>query len=49
MLIKVNKIMNHDSLKFITCGMYAFTDELRAAWQSLCDAFVDDSTVDRYT
>ena len=32
--------MNHDSMKFVTCGMYAFTDELRAAWQSLFDAFL---------
>jgi len=32
--------MNHKSLKFIACGMYAFTDELRAAWQSLFDAFL---------
>lgn len=32
--------MDHGSLKFVTCGMYAFTDELRAAWQSLFDAFL---------
>jgi len=27
-------------MKFITCGMYAFTDELRNAWQALFDEFI---------
>jgi len=39
--------MNHDSLKFVTCGMYAFTDELRAAWQSLFDAFLLNYSPDK--
>ena len=26
--------------KFITCGMYAFTDPLRNAWQALFDEFL---------
>ena len=36
--------MNHEPLKFVTCGMYAFTDELRAAWQSLFEAFLQNYT-----
>ncbi len=28
--------------KFISCGMYAFTDELRTAWQTLFDKFLDN-------
>jgi len=39
--------MNNGSLNFITCGMYAFTDELRAAWQSLFDGFIQIYTTDR--
>ena len=35
-------MMNNDSMKFITCGMYAFTDELRAAWQSLFNLFLQN-------
>ena len=27
--------------KFIACGMYAFSDELRAAWQSLFSRFIE--------
>ena len=38
--------MNQDSMKFITCGMYAFTDELRAAWQSLFDLFLRNYPTD---
>jgi len=26
---------------FVACGMYAFTDELRSAWQELFDHFFD--------
>ena len=29
------------SLPFITCGMYAFTDDLQRAWQMLFDHFID--------
>jgi len=32
--------MNNQTQKFITCGMYAFTDDLRHAWQSLFDEFL---------
>ncbi len=39
LLIKVN-IMKVANRKFITCGMYAFTDPLRSAWQALFDDFL---------
>ena len=32
--------MNDRTQKFITCGMYSFTDDLRRAWQSLFDEFL---------
>lgn len=32
--------MNSRKKRFITCGMYAFTDNLRAAWQALFDEFL---------
>lgn len=31
--------MNSQTKRFITCGMYAFTDSLRRAWQALFDEF----------
>ena len=31
--------MSQSSKRFIACGMYAFTDELRQAWQTLFDEF----------
>lgn len=39
LVIKVNN-MKVDKNKFITCGMYAFTDPLRNAWQALFDEFL---------
>ena len=36
--MKANDPAKH---KFIACGMYAFSDELRAAWQSLFTHFID--------
>lgn len=37
--------MSTATRQFITCGMYAFTDKLRIAWQSLFDEFllIDES------
>ena len=33
--------MSDPDSKFITCGMYAFTDQLRSAWQILFSHFLD--------
>ena len=36
----MNNLSDTDqSLRFIACGMYAFTDELQLAWQKLFDAY----------
>ena len=35
----VEAIEKHQAPLFVACGMYAFTDQLRSAWQQLFEHF----------